>query len=487
MKKNIFIVMLTAFVTLLGCGKESIDELLPDGSQTEETIQSGSTEHSSQDNDFEQFPAAVQNYVDINYPGAFVIDAEIEEDDGDTIYIVELNNDAVLHFNASGEFMGIAVDLSIDPADLPQLIEDYINFYYPTAVIEDAKHKANGNYRVDFVNGLRLTFNSAGDYLKSDFNGGEGSYVPVSSLPLEAANYINANFPGVAIEEVEQYDNGSYGVELNDDSELYFDQAGMLLLVELDNHLTPSQLPAPILGYLAENHPGATILEAELEDNGNYEVELSDGYELFFDSDGNIAFENDGYDDDDDSDELPIAQTPATIGTYIVVNYPDELIIRVRIKFNGNYEVRLSNGIKLFFNNAGNFLYEENEFAVEFSMLSFPDTVTIGQIVELSGFIANRSIYQFNAVNDIAVKYGIEDEMPAQLADAVQDGVEIFNAVSIPPNDSIPFTVSMAVTPDKFTPFDYDIAVVWPDVPTSTNALIIGGGYKSLSTFVKQN
>ncbi|MGB1241275.1 MAG: PepSY-like domain-containing protein [Chitinophagales bacterium] len=51
------------------------------------------------------------------------------------------------------------------------------------------------------------------------------------------------------------------------------------------------ELPSLITDYIAANYPTAVILEAEQEDDGEYEVTLDNGLEIKFDADGNFLEE----------------------------------------------------------------------------------------------------------------------------------------------------------------------------------------------------
>lgn len=55
-----------------------------------------------------------------------------------------------------------------------------------------------------------------------------------------------------------------------------------------DDYINTAALPQAILNYISTNYPNNTIREAEVEDNNNYEVELNNGTELIFDQQGNF-------------------------------------------------------------------------------------------------------------------------------------------------------------------------------------------------------
>lgn len=197
------------------------------------------------------------------------------------------------------------------------------------------------------------------------------------------------------------------------------------------------------------------IDEAHQSENGVYEIRLIDDTELYFDANGNILYEETSegeWWEGDDNDEIAVAPNslPANISSYIANNYPNTTIIVAEIESNGNYEIRLNNGLKLYFNHLGVFLYEENEFELVLSSLQFPNTVTIGDTATLSGYIINQSIYPFGP-DDIDIVYGVEDEEPADPNAVIAD-----DAINLPDNDiaagdSIPFSITIPITAARLT------------------------------------
>jgi hypothetical protein len=73
-----------------------------------------------------------------------------------------------------------------------------------------------------------------------------------------------------------------------------------------DDDIDPSSLPSAVQTYLSTNYPNATIHEAERKTECGqeiYEVELSNGLELYFDLQGNFLGTDDDFDCDDDDDD----------------------------------------------------------------------------------------------------------------------------------------------------------------------------------------
>ena len=71
-----------------------------------------------------------------------------------------------------------------------------------------------------------------------------------------------------------------------------------------DEDIAVDDLPQAVRDYIAANYPENTIIEAEREDDGTYEVTLNNGLEILFDAEGNFleADDHNGDDDDDDDD-----------------------------------------------------------------------------------------------------------------------------------------------------------------------------------------
>ncbi len=130
-----------------------------------------------------------------------------------------------------------------------------------------------------------------------------------------------------------------------------------------DTHVETSSLLQIILTYISENYPGLTIIEAEVEDNSNFEIELSDGTELIFNSEGRFL----GVDNDEnefDDEEIDPANLPQNILDFISKYFPGVGIEEAERENNGNFEVELENDVELIFDGNGNFLgiaQDENE------------------------------------------------------------------------------------------------------------------------------
>lgn len=194
-------------------------------------------------------------------------------------------------------------------------------------------------------------------------------YVNTAALPQAILSYISTNYPNNTITEAEVEDSNNYEVELNNGTELIFDQQGNFLGVDDDDDddfgdedIAPEDLPANIRNFVTTYFPGVTIDEAEKENNGNFEIELSNDVELIFDANGNFLGRADDDDDDDDRDDedIAISDLPQVIRDYIATNYPDNSIIEAEKEDDNSYEVTLDNGVELEFDADGTFVSAED-------------------------------------------------------------------------------------------------------------------------------
>src|SRR5690606_13760596 len=143
---------------------------------------------------------------------------------------------------------------------------------------------------------------------------------------------------------------------------LVFDQQGNFLGIDDDGDddfgdedIAAGDLAASIRDFVSTHFPGATIEEAERENNGNIEIELSTDEELVFDANGNFLGRADDDDDDDrDDEDIAVADLPQMIRDYITANYPDNSIIEVEREDDNGFEVTLNNGVELEFDSEGN-------------------------------------------------------------------------------------------------------------------------------------
>lgn len=189
-------------------------------------------------------------------------------------------------------------------------------------------------------------------------------HVNSAALPQAILTYISTNYPENTIHEAEIEDNNNFEVELNNGIELIFDAQGNFLGIDDDDtddfgdeDIAPGDLPEKIRNFITTHFAGTTIEEAERENNGHFEVELSNDVKLIFDADGNFLGRADDDDNDDkDDDDIAVSELPQVIKDYIAENYPDNTIIEAEREDDDSFEVTLNNGMELKFDAEGNFV-----------------------------------------------------------------------------------------------------------------------------------
>ncbi len=115
--------------------------------------------------------------------------------------------------------------------------------------------------------------------------------VTKSELPVQSQQFINDYFAGVELTYAKlerDFFERSYEVVLADGTKLEFTTKGVWKEVDCRYGEVPSAIvPQAIREYIAKNYAGVKVLKIE-RDRGNYEVKLSNRYELTFNSDCKI-------------------------------------------------------------------------------------------------------------------------------------------------------------------------------------------------------
>lgn len=155
--------------------------------------------------------------------------------------------------------------------------------------------------------------------------------------------------------------------EDDDDDYCCCEDNGTASCEEDETIINAADLPTSILEYISTNFPTETILLATYETDEPeeaYEVLLSNGIELYFNQDGAFTSQEEHDDDDDDEVFIDASALPASILEYITLNFPAETIVLATYEENDPaeaYEVLLSNGIELYFDQEGGFVSQDDD------------------------------------------------------------------------------------------------------------------------------
>lgn len=118
-----------------------------------------------------------------------------------------------------------------------------------------------------------------------------------------------------------------------------------------DKKITAAQLPAAAQNFIKQHFKGQTVTSANMNKemfDTDYETVLSNGIKINFDTNGN-------WDEIDCKTGVPAAVIPKSIAAFISANYKGQNIVQIDKKIAG-YDLELSSGTELEFDNAGKFL-----------------------------------------------------------------------------------------------------------------------------------
>jgi hypothetical protein len=115
-------------------------------------------------------------------------------------------------------------------------------------------------------------------------------FISESQLPQRSRDFLATHFPGTAVEYVIKEWN-EYDVHLANGFQTGFDRKGEWDDVDGINQPVPQSIidliPASVPEYVSSHFPNASIVEINRETFG-YEIELSNGIDLEFNSRGGI-------------------------------------------------------------------------------------------------------------------------------------------------------------------------------------------------------
>lgn len=120
-----------------------------------------------------------------------------------------------------------------------------------------------------------------------------------------------------------------------------------------DTFIPTEQLSATIKDFVQKNFPGQIIEYANIDadtDDANIEICLNNGIEIDFDMNGNWERVDCYY------MSVPRQLIPNMIANYVDSHFSGNEIVKIDKEFYG-YEIELSNGLELKFNQQGELLY----------------------------------------------------------------------------------------------------------------------------------
>ncbi|WP_081968481.1 PepSY-like domain-containing protein [Porphyromonas cangingivalis] len=248
-----------------------------------------------------KLPAAAQSFIETNFPGAQFVLVTVDKDFAETTYDVVLNNGVKLEFDAKGEWKEVEARPSEVPANIiPNQIRTYVTEHYPETKIVKINRDPN-DYEVDLSNGVELKFNS----------------------------------------------NTFAIIDIDTKSQAYV----------AETEANVNSLPGAAKAFIAQHFEGRTIVSVRVDRDDrriSYDVILSDGAKLEFDQAGEWKEVNTR------TYAVPAAIIPVQIHDFVTARYPSVFIIKID-RDRTDYEIDLSNGVKVKFDLNFNVIKIEND------------------------------------------------------------------------------------------------------------------------------
>ena len=268
---------------------------------------------------------AIQTYLDENYPNLEVRYVKIYP----TFIKVKLSNRIELYFDYDGQILyiddhghrGSGEEITFEDLDpeVAQRIQDYIANNHPDDMVDELERYGALYIKVELESDLRLFFDGEGNFLGAydgDFDYREDdrrvAVVELDELDEAVATnittFITENHPDSEIVRILKL-NDYLRVKLDPRKILYFDLEGNFIRYggsyrngheEVSFDDLDEEVRQRIIDYLIENYPDNYITDVEIKFNFIIGIKLDNDTALFFDRNGNLILEYDGWDFDDD-------------------------------------------------------------------------------------------------------------------------------------------------------------------------------------------
>ncbi len=302
---------------------------------------------------------------------------------------------AKLSFTAKGTLVSAKTDTPVLVANLLPAITTYITANYSGATIKSAHSESDGSFDVLITaadaSKVKLNFDAAGVFVSARAFKANGNHkhkhdshqtpVAIADLAASITTYISTNYTGATITSAHKEGDASFdvfittaaGANLN----LNFSAAGEFVSVSSNgnNHsndetiVAVADLLASITTYITTNYAGATIISAQKDWNGGFEVHLTTAagarLELNFDATGVFVVGSDSNNNHLGSMvSVIVKDLIANIKTYITANYAGATITEAQLESDGSYDIHITTStgtkLKLNFTSAGVFVSVAN-------------------------------------------------------------------------------------------------------------------------------
>lgn len=128
--------------------------------------------------------------------------------------------------------MAIARETVIEPSKLPQASQVFLKKHFPNQKIASATEERDDvfwkEYKVFLTGGASIEFDSKGVWKEVKVRSG----VPATIVPVAIQKHVQSNYPNETIMELKKEKRGIYDVELSNGMELKFNSAFKLMKME---------------------------------------------------------------------------------------------------------------------------------------------------------------------------------------------------------------------------------------------------------------
>ena len=269
-------------------------------------------------------------------------------------YKVKLEDRTHLEFTHSFEWVKAdcehsTIYTSVPTSIVPEQITAYVTTNFPGKTIEEIEKKSFG-WEIEMKNGPEIKFDHDFNVINGGGNGGDGNGGGSNFNFPEINTFVSTYFPQVSIQRV-QLDGNEIDVKLTDGTDIDFYLNFIWQSIDCE-HATvygsvPSELvPVQITEYVTANFPNNHIDQIEKKNNGNWEIELNNDYEIVFDANFNViggGGNGGGGNGGGNTSNYP------EINTFVDTYFPQTSILKVERDGN-KYEVELTDNTDINFN-----------------------------------------------------------------------------------------------------------------------------------------
>lgn len=167
---------------------------------------------------------------------------------------------------------------TLNVADLPQEVVNYIAANYPGQMVSTVVLKPSGMLSVELEDGTVLIIDTYGNFIHTCDNSGTGGH---------GHSHGTNGDPGWQCEPANGPNPGGHGTMGG-----HHGSQGSQGPCWGGAGIQVTNLPDAITSYLDANHPDATVAHAMQTFGGNYFLRLSDCARVVFDEDGNLIFDS---------------------------------------------------------------------------------------------------------------------------------------------------------------------------------------------------